>query len=54
MEQHQYLDILSLGRAGPQAQPAEQEAAESVDQTERHDFQSCVDGLANTPDVITS
>ncbi|MET7541716.1 hypothetical protein [Streptomyces sp. NPDC005507] len=54
MAQHQDLDI--LGRGGPcqQAEPAEQEAAESVDQTERHDSQACVDGLANVRDVIPS
>ncbi|MER5917088.1 hypothetical protein ABT124_43770 [Streptomyces sp. NPDC001982] len=52
--QYQYLDV--LGRGGPrqQAQPAEQQAAESVDQTERHDFQACVDGLTSAFDVITS
>ncbi|MGX4695475.1 hypothetical protein [Streptomyces sp. JNUCC 63] len=52
--QHQYLGILGRGGAGRQAQPAEQEAAESVDQTERHASQACADGLANTFDVIPS
>ncbi|MFE6755784.1 hypothetical protein ACFVDQ_19645 [Streptomyces sp. NPDC057684] len=54
MAEHQYLGI--LGRGGPRqkAQPAERQAAESVDQMERHDSQECVDGLANTLDVIPS
>ena len=52
--EHQYLDILGRGRAGQQAQPTEQEAAESVDQTERHVSQACTGGLASTFDVITS
>lgn len=47
----QYLDILSRGGVGRQAQPAEQEAAESVDQTERHASRACADGFANTHDV---
>lgn len=51
--EHQYLDILGRGGVGQQAQPAEQEAAESVDQTERHASQVCADGLANTHDVST-
>ncbi len=52
--EYQYLGILGRGRATQQAQPAEQVAAESGDQTERHAFQACIDGLANTPEVITS
>ncbi|MFF3469198.1 hypothetical protein [Streptomyces sp. NPDC002619] len=52
--EHQYLDILGRAGAGRQAQPAEQEAAESVDQTERHAFRACVGGLTSTFDVITS
>ncbi|MFE7393749.1 hypothetical protein [Streptomyces sp. NPDC057582] len=52
--EHQYLDI--LGRGGPrqQAQPAEHQARESVDQTERHDSQACADGVTSAFDVITS
>ncbi|MFF4692224.1 hypothetical protein [Streptomyces sp. NPDC001307] len=52
--EHQYLDV--LGRGGPrqQSQPAEQQAAESVDQTERRDFQACADGLTSAFDVMTS
>ncbi|GGJ60039.1 hypothetical protein GCM10010121_083340 [Streptomyces brasiliensis] len=52
--EHRYLDILGRGGGSQQAQPAEQEAAESVDQTERHAFQASADGLANTLEVITS
>ncbi|MEV6056659.1 hypothetical protein [Streptomyces sp. NPDC052107] len=52
--EHQYLGILGRRRAGQQAQPAEQEAAESVDQTERHASQACAGGLANTFDAIPS
>jgi len=52
--EHQYLDV--LGRGGPrqQAQPAEQQAAGSVDQTGRHDSPACADGLTSAFDVITS
>ncbi|MFE7711970.1 hypothetical protein ACFU6I_40880 [Streptomyces sp. NPDC057486] len=52
--EHQYLDILGRGGTGQQAQPADHQAAESVDQTERRDAQACADGLTNTLEVITS
>lgn len=47
-----YLDILGHEGAGQQAQPAEQEAAESGGHMERHDSQACADGLTSTFDVI--
>jgi hypothetical protein len=53
LPEYKYLDILGCGGAGRQAQPADQEAAESVGQTERHDSQACADGLTSAFDVIT-
>ncbi|MGW0884655.1 hypothetical protein [Streptomyces sp. NPDC002671] len=54
LPEHQYPDI--LGRRGPrqQAQPAQQQAAESADQTERHDSRTCADALTSPFDPITS
>ncbi|GAA3814506.1 hypothetical protein ACFQ0G_12850 [Streptomyces chiangmaiensis] len=53
LPEYKYLDILGRGGAGQQAQPAEQEAAESVGQTERHDSQACAAGLTSAFHVIT-
>ncbi|MEU6572620.1 hypothetical protein [Streptomyces sp. NPDC046805] len=53
LPEYKYLDFLGRGGAGQQAQPAGQEAAESVGQTERHDSQACADGLTSAFDVIT-
>ncbi|MFH8387075.1 hypothetical protein ACH4E7_40210 [Kitasatospora sp. NPDC018058] len=40
VSEHQYLDVLGRRGASQQTQPAEQEAAESVDDTKRHDPQA--------------
>ncbi|MEY9966834.1 hypothetical protein ABIA33_004899 [Streptacidiphilus sp. MAP12-16] len=54
LTEHQDLDVLGHGGARQQTQPAEQEPAEPVGETNRHDPQACGAGLAHTLQVITS
>ncbi|MFI6063454.1 hypothetical protein [Streptomyces sp. NPDC051286] len=54
MAQHQDLDVFRRGGAGQQPQPTQEQAAEPVEQTYRHETRACTEAIPEARDVITS